>query len=44
MADEEDFSNLQEKMEITVIGTIENFTIATKTTPNKVNMSNCFAE
>ena len=44
MAEKTDFSDLEEGMEITVLGTIENFTLATKTTPNSANMSNCFTE
>ncbi len=44
MAEKTDFSDLEEGMEITVLGTIENFTLATKTTSNSANMSNCFTE
>ncbi len=33
---------LKEKTEVTVTGTIENFTLATTKNPNMVNMSNCF--
>ena len=39
-----DFSNFEEGMEITVLGTIDNFTFATANKANTVNMSNCFAE
>ena len=34
----------EEGMEITVLGTIDNFTFATANKANTVNMSNCFAE
>ena len=44
MAEKTDFSDFEKGMEITVLGTIDNFTLATKTTSNSVNMSNCFAE
>ena len=44
MAEKTDFSDFEEGMEITVIGTIDNFTLATKTTSNSANMSNCFTE
>ena len=44
MAEKTDFSDFEEGMEITVIGTLDNFTLATKTTSNSANMSNCFTE
>lgn len=44
MAEKTDFSNFEEGMEITVLGTIDNFTFATANKANTVNMSNCFAE
>lgn len=44
MAEKYDFTNLKEEMEITILGTIKNFTLKTKTTPNTVNMINCFIE
>lgn len=44
MAEKTDFSDFKKGMEITVLGTIDNFTLATKNKPSSVNMSNCFAE
>lgn len=44
MAEKTDLSNLKEDMEITVLGTIDNFTLATEKTSNSANMSNCFTE
>ena len=44
MAEKTDFSNFEEGMAITVLGTIDNFTFATANKANTVNMSNCFAE
>ena len=44
MAEETDFSDFEEGMEITVLGTIDNFTYATENKANTVNMSNCFTE
>lgn len=44
MAEKIDFTNFEEGMEVTVMGTIDNFTLATKTTSNSANMSNCFTE
>lgn len=44
MAEKTDFNDLEEGMEVTVLGTIENFTLATEKTPNSANMSNCFTE
>ncbi len=42
MAEKTNLDELKEKTEITVTGTIENFTLATTKNPNIVNMSNCF--
>ncbi len=44
MAEKTDLSDLKEDMEITVLGTIDNFTLATEKTSNSANMSNCFTE
>lgn len=44
MAEKTDLSDLKEDMEITVLGTIDNFTLATEKTSNSSNMSNCFTE
>lgn len=44
MAEENNFEGMEEGMEVTVLGTIETFTIATEDHPNIVRMSNCFAE
>ena len=44
MAEKTDLSDLKEDMEITVLGTIDNFTLATEKTSNSTNMSNCFTE
>lgn len=44
MAEKTDLSDLKEDMEITVLGTIDNFTLATEKTSNIANMSNCFTE
>lgn len=44
MAVKTDLSDLKEDMEITVLGTIDNFTLATEKTSNSANMSNCFTE
>lgn len=44
MAEKTDLSYLKEDMEITVLGTIDNFTLATEKTSNSANMSNCFTE
>lgn len=44
MAEKTDFSDLEEGMEITVLGTLDNFTLATRKTSNSANMSNCFTE
>lgn len=44
MAEETDFSDFEEEMEVTVLGTIDNFTLATEKTSNSANMSNCFTE
>lgn len=37
-------NDFKEKEEITIIGTITNFDYKTKTSPNKLYVSNCFAE
>ena len=44
MAEKTDLSDLKKDMEITVLGTIDNFTLATEKTSNSANMSNCFTE
>lgn len=44
MADTTDLSNYQKGEKITVLGTMKNFTLATKEMPNSANMSNCFIE
>lgn len=44
MAEKTDLSDLKEDIEITVLGTIDNFTLATEKTSNSANMSNCFTE
>ena len=44
MAEKTDLSDLKEDMEITVLGTIDNFTLATEKTSNSANMSNCITE
>lgn len=44
MAEKTDLSDLKEDMEITVLGTIDNFTLATEKTSNSANMTNCFTE
>ncbi len=44
LAEKQDLSDLEEGMEITVLGRIDSFTLKTKKNPNQVNMSNCFAE
>ena len=44
MAEKTDLSDLKEDTEITVLGTIDNFTLATEKTSNSANMSNCFTE
>lgn len=44
MAEKTNLSDLKEDMEITVLGTIDNFTLATEKTSNSANMSNCFTE
>ena len=44
MAEKTDLSDLKEDMEITVLGTIDNFTLATEKTSNSANMNNCFTE
>ena len=42
MAEKINLDELKEGTEVTIIGTIENFTLATDNNPNMVNMSNCF--
>lgn len=44
MAENNHFEGMEKGLEVTIIGTIENFTLATKTNPNIVRMSNCFTE
>ena len=44
MAEKTDLSDLKEDMEITVLGTIDNFTLATEKTSNSANMNNYFTE
>lgn len=44
MADTTDLSSYQKGEKITVLGTMKNFTLATKEMPNSANMSNCFIE
>ena len=44
MAENNHFEGMEKGLEVTIIGTIENFTLATKSNTNIVTMSNCFAE
>ena len=44
MAENNDFEGMEKGLEVTIIGTIETFTLATKSNTNIVTMSNCFAE
>ena len=44
MAENNHFEGMEKGLEVTIIGTIENFTLAAKTNPNIVRMSNCFTE
>lgn len=40
----EKLSKIEEKKEVTIIGTTQEFKVKTKTNPNTIYMSNCFAE
>jgi len=42
MDEKYDFNQLKEERKITILGTIKDFTLKTTTTPNTVNMINCF--
>ena len=41
MAEDENLNDLEKGMEVTVLGTIENFTTATKNNTNSVKMNSC---
>ena len=44
LAEKTNLEGLKDGSEVTMIGTIENFTLATTKNPNMVNMSNCFVK